>query len=354
MQLIVGELRPRAIRHTLANFEIRTPQYTGARSLIALAQLTILAFTPYSALMQNVLGQPLAPNCSGIRAAGIYCLTRGLAPWIPTVLMALVLLGVVIGVLPTPLALLHAWVAFSIGTAIALPDGGDQAAVVLTILIIVISFGDDRIWAWSKISSVTRPWRSQVALAGLMILRIQIAIIYLNSSVAKMFTTDWVNGTEEFYVLRDPYFGASGPLAQVMEWMTQSAAIAAGLSWGSIILEVSVGVLILCGPRARSVGLLLAIVLHASIIFLIGLWSFGLIMIGAVAIAASPVTPWQREQVVWYSAHRALLYRRRQPRRVTQLHPVGTAKAHDLSESESAATAGQGARGSAVRARPTS
>jgi hypothetical protein len=52
-------------------------------------------------------------------------------------------------------------------------------------------------------------------------------------------------------------------------------------------------------PRSRSLAMALCVALHGSIIITMGLWSFGLIMIGSVGIAAMPYTPHERQQQVW-------------------------------------------------------
>ncbi|MDQ0540900.1 antimicrobial peptide system SdpB family protein [Curtobacterium flaccumfaciens] len=314
MQLIFGELRPAVLRRTIDAFEIRKRQVWLGRSLIAVAQLSVILLTPYSALMQTLLGQAQAPTCPGIKQASIYCITKSAPHWVPTTLMTMVLLAVIFGVLPPLLSVLHAWVSFSIAVSIALPDGGDSAAVVFALLIIAISVGDNRRWIGQRQPASLPSWRRQVALAGLMMLRVQVAALYFDSAVGKVWATHWANGTEEYYVLRDPYFGASGFVGQVAEWMTRSALVTVSMSWGAMIIELTIAVLILCGPRARSFAVLADLFLHGFIILTIGLWSFGLIMIGAVVIAATPVTPRERSQDFWARGiSRRQLPRRRAP-----------------------------------------
>lgn len=315
MQLIFGELRPAMLRRTIDAFEIRRRQVWLGRSLIAGGQLSVILLTPYSALMQTLLGQAQAPTCPGIKQVSIYCVTNGAPHWVPTTLMTVVLLAVVFGVLPPLVSVLHAWVSFSIAVSISLPDGGDSAAVVFALLIIAISVGDNRRWIGEQQPAPLPSWRRQVALAGLMMLRVQVAALYLDSAVGKVWATHWANGTEEYYVLRDPYFGASGFVGQVAEWMTRSALVTVSMSWGAMIIEITVAVLILCGPRARSFAVIADLFLHGFIILTIGLWSFGLIMIGAVVVAATPVTPREASKNFWsrgISRRRSL--RRSEPR----------------------------------------
>lgn len=287
MQLIAAELSPGAVGLATTDFETRTPSVTLGRSLIAFAQLSILVLTPYSALMQTVIGRADAPYCGGIRGVSAYCLTSGAPGWVPTAVMIVVLMAVLLGVLPAITAVLHAWVSFSILASIALPDGGDQAAAVFTLLLTIICLGDNRRWTLGSTASAVSHWRRQASLAGFMLLRIQIAAIYLDSAIGKLFTADWVNGTAEFYVLRDPYFGATGWLGDALRTLTTLPAMTVAMTWGAMVLEATIAVLLLCGQRARRVALVLCVFLHGFIIASIGLWSFGLIMIGAVLVASA-------------------------------------------------------------------
>lgn len=303
MQLIFAEVNGPRLRRTIRAFELQTRRFSSFRGILALAQLTILVATPYDALMQTLVGSGAGPVCNGLRNASTYCVGRSLPDGLVTSAMILILVGTAAGIAPTVMAALHAWVAFSIAASISLPDGGDQAAAVCTILLIMVSFADRRRWALSPQRAVTH-WRRQVSLAALMVMRVQVAAIYFNAAVAKLFAPEWVNGTAEYYILRDPFFGASGPLAPVLQAATTYPAVTLGVSWGAVVTEIAIGVLILCGARSRSIALVLCAALHGAIIITMGLWSFGLIMIAIVGIAATPYTPHEQAQQI-LSHHRA-------------------------------------------------
>ncbi len=59
------------------------------------------------------------------------------------------------------------------------------------------------------------------------------------------------------------------------------------LTWGTISLETAAGVLVLSRPRRRQGALVLVVALHVGILLAIGLWSFAIIMIGAVTVATA-------------------------------------------------------------------
>jgi len=270
------------------NFELRSPWFGLGRTVLAVGQLTLLIFTPTSALMVQVLGRPSAPYCDGVKVASLYC-SLGSVTGIEVVrwVMVAVLLVVAIGWRPRWSVLPHAWVAFSINQSIALPDGGDSVAQIMTLLILAGGLLDDRKWHWSWPTEPVSPSARGYGFAIWTLLRLQLAGIYLNSGIAKFGTESWVAGSAEYFVARDKSFGASGIIAPVLLWITGEPWGAAALTWGPIVIECAIAFFIFGGPRMRLLALSGAIVLHAGIIVTMGLWSFGLIMIGTVIVATN-------------------------------------------------------------------
>ncbi|MBO1739306.1 sporulation-delaying protein SdpB family protein [Leifsonia sp. TF02-11] len=276
------------------------PQQLGigvGRSVIAIGQATYLLFTTPQALLVPVIGQQPAPYCDGVKAISLYCVPAlsgnpALAHW----LMFALLILVASGFLPGPSGMVHAWVSFSLSVSIALPDGGDIAARIVTLLLIPYCLTDRRLWAWRH-EAPLGPIRQGIAFATIWAVRLQAAIIYIDSGIAKVASDKWLTGTAEYYVLRDSTFGASGVVRSIGLFFTSSPVIVALATWGAMALEISIGVLIMVGrDRGRSVALVLSILLHVGIIVTIGLWSFGLVMIGLVIIATvRSGTPTRRE-----------------------------------------------------------
>jgi len=259
------------------------------RSLIALAQLSVLLLTSWSNLTPAIVGQRIAPHCVGVIQGSLFCLDHTPDALFARIGAVLACLLVISGFVPAISGVLHAWVSFSLSSSIGLPDGGESAAAVTTLIIAFVLLRD---WRWNA-------WRhgpsagSSCALDGVAwgswwILRLQMAFIYLESGLSKFGTDEWVNGSALYYVVRDPSFGASGPVGEIARSLTEIPIGTALLTWGTIALEVAVGALLLGGPRARKVALGLVIALHLGIIVLIGLWSFATIMMGAVIVATAP------------------------------------------------------------------
>lgn len=278
---------------TLSRFDHRRPWFGVARTVLASGQIVLLAFTDPRALLVPVGDQPAAPYCDGVKAISAYCIGGDvLAPSTRHVIMLIVLVVVASGFLPRATGIVHAWVTFSIAGSIALPDGGELAAKVVTLLLIPMCLTDDRWWHWTRPRSSLSPSARGVAYAALWAVRLQVAGIYLHSGVGKFASADWLSGTAEYYVLRDNMFGAAGWVRDLGVAVMSVPSLAFAVAWGSIVLEITVGVIILCGTdRLRRVALAAVIVFHVGIIVTIGLWTFALVMIGAVAVACLPATP---------------------------------------------------------------
>ena len=223
--------------------------------------------------------------------------------------MLLLLLIVASGFYPRALGFVHAWVTFSIAGSIALPDGGELAAKVIALLLIPMCLADDRLWHWRRPTTPLRPALRGMSYAALWAVRVQVAGIYLHSGLGKFASSDWLSGTAEYYVLRDNMFGAAGWVRDISVAAMSVPALVFAVTWGSIALEITVGLVILLGTdRLRRVALTLVIIFHVGIIITIGLWTFALVMIGAVALACLPDAPRARGVSESSSIGQRLLY----------------------------------------------
>jgi antimicrobial peptide system SdpB family protein len=275
----------------LRSVDVRHISFTVFRGILALAHLLALAFTPYTALTQTVAGTEAAPQCGGVRMLSTFCVGGDAIPTWMRIAVMIVLLGLVmVGFVPRVMSVVHAWIAVSFSTSISLPDGGDSVASIVAILVIFIAFADNRTWGWSLSRGVPSSAGRGLALAGLYALRIQVALIYLNSAFDKFGVEDWSNGSAEYYIARGYMFGASGIIAVILHWATSIPILLAALTWGVIIMEICIGLLVLTTDLGRRVAFVLAVVLHVGIILTVGLWSFAMIMIATVGIATMLTT----------------------------------------------------------------
>lgn len=284
----------------LGSFDPRTRWFGIGRTTIALAQLSILVLTPPAALLQPVAGQGPGPLCDSVRSMTLYCvggdvLSQDWRRWIMVALLCVVASGW----RPRWTAIPHAWICLSIGMSISLPDGGDQVARIVGLLLIPLAVIDNRRWHWSSSPhSPLSPFAGGVAAAFVIALRVQVAAIYLNSAIAKFTSDSWVEGSAEYYYVRSLMFGASGWIGDLLLEVTKVPVLVASLTWGAILIEIAIAVLVLGPRRTRRWAVALDLTLHGFIVLTIGLWSFAAIMVGSVLIAASPSATPLRKTIV--------------------------------------------------------
>ncbi|MBM7769771.1 MULTISPECIES: sporulation-delaying protein SdpB family protein [Glutamicibacter] len=285
---------------TLQRIHNATQNYLGAdrwvgtgRSLIAIAQLTVLCFTPTRFLFVPIAGETPKPQCDGWKSLTAYCLgNEESRPWI-TVLLIAILLLVIVGIFPALTAVPHYWATISISTGISLPDGGEAAAQVITLFLVFLLIGDRRRSHWDSASLRTAPQGPMLGFtwAAHWVIRLQMAWIYINAAIPKLSVQEWKDGTAIYYVTRGEFFGAPTHLQNAVHWVTSVPWLELSLTWGTIATELAIAYFLLFGKnRFRLVSLGLCVALHVGIIIVIGLWSFALVMIGGV-VAAMAGTP---------------------------------------------------------------
>ncbi|MFF3510799.1 sporulation-delaying protein SdpB family protein [Streptomyces sp. NPDC002573] len=273
----------------LSAFDFRSRWFGVGRSLICFAELTVVLITPSKALLTPVLTISDGARCGGVRSASAYCLVGGTdhaeyARWI----LVAVLLVAAVGYRPRWTAIPQLWAIYSIAVSITVPDGGESVGMIMSLLMLPIVLTDNRTWQWSPPTKPLPPSGHAVAYAAFWAVRLQLAYIYLDTAISKFGVADWANGTAEYYFLRDNMFGVAKPWDGPLLALSKYPLIVIGMTWGALVVELLIAVCILGSDRWRKVGLVLDILLHGSIILLMGLWSFALVMIGCSILASMP------------------------------------------------------------------
>ncbi|WP_250445561.1 sporulation-delaying protein SdpB family protein [Actinotalea sp. C106] len=276
-----------ATRASLENTSTGSRKIALARTLIAGAQLTVLLFTSWQALFVPTGTGEGGPSCDGIARIGAYCLAPGAGIDIPTVIVIACLLLVVSGYVPRISGVLHLWATISISASISLPDGGEAVAQIVTLLLALILLTDDRTNHWHRTVRGTSRLLP-LGWAAAHVLRFQMVWVYVNASVSKTAVAEWQDGTAVYFTTLDPMFGTAGPLAPLFDLVATTPLGALAMAWGAIVVEMLIAVLLIGPRRLRPFAFWLAVLLHGSFIAMIGLWSFALIMIGAVLAATGP------------------------------------------------------------------
>lgn len=269
-----------------------TNVYGTARSLLALCTLGTLLFSSTATLFRPALGVPPAPYCDGIAAGSIYCLVGPDQLWLARLVSIAVLIVVASGWRPRWTALPHWWVAASLAVSATIPDGGDQIAQLAALLLLPLCLTDPRRWHWQAApaadSAAAAPHWRVLGWSSVLVVRVQVAGIYLQAAVAKFGVEEWADGTALYYWMTDPAFGAPGWAEPLVAPIITSSAVVV-FTYGAMLLEL-VLFMALVMPRQRWAPLLVAgLVFHGAIALLMGLLSFGFAMAGCLLLYLRPV-----------------------------------------------------------------
>lgn len=279
----------RRLSQRAESFEPRGLALSLARSLLAAAQLSVLVACPDDILFGVSPQETPGRLCSGLGHVTLWCLTgagHGSDPAARAIAIA-VLGSIVLGLWPRWLSIAHWYIAFSFATRTTVLNGGEEIAQILTLLLVPICLGDTRRWQWTRPDSPMTPqWRG-VAYAGHLLLRCQVAIVYLDAAVSKLEFPSWRSGTAVRLLINDPEFGLPAAIRPTAEHMLAAGWAAAAVTWGVVAIELSIGASTLSGKAIRRVGVPLAVCLHGAIAFGMGLISFSLIMISLLVATSS-------------------------------------------------------------------
>ena len=262
-------------------FEPRGRALSIARSLLAAAQLTTLLFTSDQVLQLHTGSSTGGDACAGPGSLTLWCVLPAQHPALLAgrLVVALVLVGVIAGYRPRLLCIPHCYIAFSLAAGQFIADGASAVAQILTVLFIPLCLGDPRIWQWTVPGEPLKPGWQGSAHAAHLVLRAQIAIIYMTAAVSKLRYSSWRNGTAVRTILADPAFDGASHLRSLVETLLAPRAVSDVVTWGAVITELSIAIFSLLNARGRRYALILGISLHTAIAVSLGLFAFGLTMI---------------------------------------------------------------------------
>ena len=282
----------RLARRWAASINPWTNVYGLARTLLAVGTGITLAFNHSTILFRATPGVASVPFCHGPAQVGIFCIFStgqlDIARW----LAVAILVVVASGWRPRLTGLPHWWISFSLQASSVALDGGDHVTAVLTLLMLPVALTDGRRWHWQGAPAVPPRGRDELkrilALSSLIAIRIQVAGIYLHTSLAKFRVEEWADGTALYYWWTDPTIGVADWLRPFLMPMLTHSSVAL-LTWGAILLELTL-FMGLVMPRAyRSVLLVAGIAFHVAIAIMMGLISFSMAMFAALVLYLRPV-----------------------------------------------------------------
>lgn len=276
--------------------------FGAARSLIALGPLLTLMCTRGSDLFFPLAGDsPGQAHCGGAGRVLLFCLDGGqqhleLKRWVAGTVLAMV----VSGWRPRITCIPHAYVAYSYFWCLSAPEGGDQIASILALLLIPVCITDRRIWHWqsTKLEAVSddRTGHTRVLLQlsrsvaaiAVALVKLQISWLYVQAGISKLSSQDWVSGAAMYYWARNATFGAPSWQHPIVYWLTRQPVLVGAMTWVPIAIEISIGISLLLPYRARIPLLVAGLGFHFLIGLIVGLWSFAIIMWGCLLFLLSP------------------------------------------------------------------
>ncbi len=265
-----------------------------SRALLAFGTFCTLAFdNPISYFRTFGDIMPINTSLSFTKISLFYILRDHL---ILAKLLAIVILLVVIsGYFPRYSCLLHWWVSFSFMYSSFFFDGGDQITVILTTLLIPICILDNRINQWQKPieysvkNSIFFNFTKYTAVFSLFAIRLQIAILYLDSSLGKLKVKEWLEGTALYYWFVDPDFGMPNYLQPLILPLIKNIIILPFLTWGTILFEFLLFMCLVFPAKINKKFMYTGIFFHFMIFLIHGLFSFFIAMTASLILFLFPM-----------------------------------------------------------------
>ncbi|MFI9628828.1 sporulation-delaying protein SdpB family protein [Streptomyces sp. NPDC052042] len=271
-----------------------TSVYGLARTLVALGTSGTLLWSGSDTLFRPGVGRDDPVGCEGPRAIGLFCHIPEQQLDVGRLVCVAVLLVIASGWRPRWTALPHAWITYSVWANIAIPDGGDQIACNLSILLALAALGDPRRWHWDgPPEERPGPARPQVTAfvccSALVMARLQMSFLYFQACVAKLPHTEWADGTAMWYWSNNLAFGAPGWLDPVVELAVGHPLGVAALTWAPLFIEFGLALVLLLPQRLRWYLLAAGVLFHLSIALMMGLWSFAFAMWAGLVVLCLPL-----------------------------------------------------------------
>ncbi|MBV7244189.1 sporulation-delaying protein SdpB family protein [Streptomyces sp. MW-W600-10] len=271
-----------------------TNVYGLARTLLALATAGTLLWSGSDTLFRPSAGRDDIVGCDGLRSIGLFCQVPEQRLNVARLVCVAVLLVVASGWRPRWTALPHLWITYSVWANIAIPDGGDQIACNLAVLLALAALGDPRRWHWDdppeeRTDSVPAQVTAFACCSALFMAQLQMSFLYFQACVAKLPHAEWADGTAMWYWTNNLAFGAPGWLHPVVDLVVRQPLGVAALTWVPLFIELGLALALLLPRRYRLYLLAAGFLFHLSIALMMGLWSFAFAMWAGLVLLCLPL-----------------------------------------------------------------
>ena len=133
-------------------------------------------------------------------------------------------------------------------------------------------------------------WSAQkIKMWSLRLLQVQVSIIYIGTVISKLHGDIWQNGTAVSYSLRLEDM----LILPTPHWMTDTPVVANAMTWGTLLVEFAVGVLV-WNNRWRTRVLIAGVFLHLTIMLTMVVGFFSI----AMFVLYLSFVPWERSKAI--------------------------------------------------------
>jgi antimicrobial peptide system SdpB family protein len=196
----------------------------------------------------------------------------------------LILTAVVTGILPSLTAIPHWWLCWSILQAGGVPDGGDLINQILALLLIPVCFTHFDFFCHFRSKTVSSGAAAKFSTSCLVIIRVQLAVVYLMAGIEKLSRPEWFDGTATYYLLLNKEYGAIGWVRSFIEPVVISSLGVMICTYGAIAVEILIGTALVWPPRWKRLLFAPAVAFHVVLALCFGVWTLSLSFVGALLI----------------------------------------------------------------------
>ncbi|WP_299430327.1 sporulation-delaying protein SdpB family protein [uncultured Maribacter sp.] len=270
--------------------------YGLGRTLIALSLLITFVFTDVNILFDSNIINSLGESNLLHNRINLFGIIGYENLYWSKIIVILILILVMLGTFPRITGIFHFWVFHSFHNACIYLDGGDQIGTILTALLIPITLLDSRNNHWKKSNSKPKDFTMFLGRLFFIIISVQIAFIYFHTGIEKIYKlNEWVDGTAMYYILQGKYFGLNNLLIELISPFLKSKYIYF-LTWWVILSHLTLSFALFLKRNDKIIFFLLGITLHIGIAILMGLYSFSLVMLGALVLY---LLPFNLKKISW-------------------------------------------------------
>lgn len=275
------------------------------RTALASAPLLTLLTNSPGVIFPSVRSLEEQGRCDGVAGVLVACIVDdGLYGWAAHLTLIALFAAVASGFLPAVTGPVHVYAAVSYMNVLGTVDGGEQAALAFSVWALPICLVDWRLTHWNRWDEpderpATAPamLRRSTITVFLFVAKIQVSFIYLQACLSKLSSAEWADGTAFYYWTVDGYLPPPTFFAPFVAWMTSMPILVLAATYGTLILEFTLGVsLLIRNFQARRILWISALVFHLMIVVVFGIWSFALVMMALATFLLSParLSDWLR------------------------------------------------------------